>query len=142
MSAFLNRADAMAEALRASALFEGIDIIVDRQKELDVTLRKSLSKKKGIAVIIFWSGATNNEPSDELITADSTYQITIWAKPVIQKGQAKADQLTQEVITTLHGWTYREERCQWRAQFISTRLIPHPAYLLYEVSIKIPAILL
>ena len=50
MSAFLDRADAIAAHLGTIESLEGIDVIVDRQKELDSALKKSIAKKKGAGI--------------------------------------------------------------------------------------------
>lgn len=138
MSVFLGVADGLAATLAEVESLSGIDIIVDRQKELDVKLRKSIAKKKGIGIIIFFSSARNSDQEDPTPQFENTYLVTVWSKPVIRKDETSSDEIVQTICQELHHWIHDGDDCYQRAKASTVRLVPHAAYLVYEITIKIP----
>ena len=132
MSAFLDKADAMATQLRTIPALDGIAVIVDRQKNLKDQLAMSLAKKKGAAIVIFWTGFSPREKDSDSLFITSNFSVTVWGKPIITKGDISSDEIVVEVLKALNGWS-EDERCLDKLYAQSGKLVTNPTYVIYEL---------
>lgn len=136
MSAFLTKAEEIADRLRAVTELESVEIIVDRQKDIAAEFAKAMGKAKGGVIIIFFDGYRPNEEDVAESLLVSSYSITVWTKPVLRTGQAAADDLVEAVHRSLHGWQH-DFYCQNNAIVRSGRIIPDQRFLIHELQIEL-----
>lgn len=136
MSAFLDKADEIKTRLETVEALEGIDILVDRQKDIKGDFAKAIAKKKGAAIIIFFQGYETHEEKVQESHVTSDFVITIWSKPILQKDQVSAGDILSEVHQSLHAWQHSSS-CRDLADVSRGRLVPNKSYLIYEVRTKI-----
>jgi hypothetical protein len=105
MSAFYDTADAMAARLQADAALYGVEIVVDRQRDIASELRKSIGKQTGQGVIVItWTGGQNADENNSLVRILTNFTATGFFKPVIHRNETPADEIIEAVCKSLHGW--------------------------------------
>lgn len=102
MSPFIQRAEEMSARFRSLTMLDGVDVIVDRQKDIRADLAKIPGKAKGMLVAILWVGAKRVE-NDPLVM-DAMYEVRIYSKPIIRGEQTPADEIIAEMMASLHEW--------------------------------------
>lgn len=137
MSAFLDKADAIKARLEAITELSGIDVLVDRQKDLRSEFTRSMAKAKGAAIIIFFSGYDSHEPGVTGSEVTSEYSVWIWSKPVLKDGSITADEILSNVHTSLNGWISDDTACRNKTEVSQGRLVSNNSFLIYEVKAKI-----
>lgn len=102
MSPFMTRAEEIATRFRGLAALDGVDVIVDRQKDITTEVAKGVAKAKGVMVAVLWAGgkAVGGNP----LVLDALYEIRIYAKPVIRGEETPADELVAAMIPAIHKW--------------------------------------
>jgi hypothetical protein len=141
MSAFLDKADEIADRLRSVTQLESVEIIVDRQKDIAAEFTKAMGKVKGGVIIIFFEGfqPDSGEYPQSDDTLISSFSVTIWTKPILRRGQPPADDLVEAVHTSLHGW--KQDECRLRSVVKQGRIINDPRYLIHELQVEIKHLL-
>lgn len=136
MSAFLDKADAIATRLKAVPELASVEVIVDRQKDIAAEFSKAMGKTKGGVIIILFDGyqTWEEEVADSLVV--SSFSITVWTKPVLRSSDPPADDLVQSVHTSLHGWQH-DEFCRHKAVVRRGRIIPNQRFLIHELQTEI-----
>lgn len=136
MSTFLDKADEIADRLRAVTRLESVEIIVDRQKDIAAEFAKAMGKAKGGVIIILFDGYRPNDEDVAESVLISSYSITIWTKPILRGDQAPADDIVEETHRALHGWKH-DFYCQHNAIVRSGRIIPDQRFLIHELQLEL-----
>jgi hypothetical protein len=97
---------AMAEALsgriKSLSLLAGVDVIVNRQKDLESMVMLALEKKRGAAVTVIWTGA---QPVDSgPLAMESRYLVEVYGIPILRPRDVPADALLQAILPAVHNW--------------------------------------
>ena len=131
MSPFMARAEEIATRFRSLAVMDGVDVIVDRQKDILNEVAKGVAKAKGVMVAVLWAGgkATDTDP----LTMDALFEIRIYAKPVLRGAETPADELVAAMLPAIHDWKADDSlHCGWNFQVSGDLdLIPDKNFLFY-----------
>lgn len=139
MSKWLDLSDEIAERLGDVAALDGVDIIVDRQKDLNAEVNKAVAKAKGAVVVILWAGSDNEDEDAAGPRLACDYEITVHCKPVIRGSESPADELVEAICQSLHQWlpdggvTDAYERMTVRRVGLS----PDPKNLVYQIDARV-----
>ena len=136
MSAFLDKADQIADHLKTIPALSSVEILVDRQKDMPSEFAKAMGKAKGGVVIIFFSGYTPNDEEVAESVLISSFSVTIWTKPILRSSQPKADDLVEAVHRALHGWKH-DFYCQHNAIVRRGRIVPNDRFLIHELELEL-----
>lgn len=132
-SKWLDLSDAIATRLGDVAALAGVDIIVDRQKDLATEVNKAVAKAKGAAIVILWAGSENEDEAAGGPRLACDYEITVVCRPVIRGEATPADELVEAVCKSLHHWlpeaggidSYQRMIVRRVGLFPDTRLLVH-----------------
>lgn len=136
MSLFLDIADAMARHIEASIPKEELAVVVDRQKDLSAELAKHLGKVSGGVLIIEFLGASSNDLDAYPPNMSASYQLTLWAKPVLRKGKTSALGLVETICRLLHHWRGEDYHCYSDLFIESCNLVASREALIYAIKAK------
>lgn len=138
MSRWLDRADALKTYLEGLPALDGIDIIVDRQKDVAALVANAIGKAKGACVTILWTGGTNPNPEAAELKMGGTFVVRIYSRPVVAEAAelAHSDELTETVAEALHGWSPTPNgprAIQQRLRVMNVEMEPHKHLLVYAI---------
>lgn len=137
MSSFLTMADAVAAHLQTVAELDGIDILVDRQKNLDVEISKRIAGAKGAVVTILWVGGKVPNPKAKILAFDNALSIAVRTLPILRDGMTAADDLVEIIAKAIHHFNPNPDgpnACRRRVEVIGAELSPDPKHLVYEIA--------
>jgi hypothetical protein len=139
MSKWLDFADDIATLFGTVDALDGIDIVVDRQKDLAAEVAKATGKAKGAAVVILWAGADNEDPACDGPRMRADYEISIYCKPVLRGDQSPADDIAEAVASALHHWQPDGVSVAAYERMTVSRvaMVPDPKYLVYQIDARI-----
>jgi hypothetical protein len=140
MSKFYATADAIADALATVELLADSRIVVDRQADIVSELKKVIGKQIGNLILISWTGGQNSDESSDGPRIESGYNVTLFSKPIIRKGETPADDIAEAIAEHLHDWKARPEDSYYE-RLIVTAVVPVPApdLLAYQIRLKTPS---
>jgi hypothetical protein len=106
MSKALDIADLLAGRLQAAAALQGVDVFVDRQKNLPSKVAGSIGKFSAACIAILYDGFSNPDASRSgRPTVTRRFTVSIFAKPVLSSlGGKFADDVLEAAAETLHNW--------------------------------------
>lgn len=131
MSPFMERAEEIQARFASLAALEGVDVLVDRQKDITSEVAKSVAKAKGAMVAVLWAGG---KPVDgDPLVMDALYEVRIYAKPVIRGEETPADEMAAAMIPAIHDWQAdATAHCDWDFRVTGDLdLIPDKNFLFY-----------
>lgn len=132
----LNFAD---EAEEYDVPLQGVDVIVDRQKDILSMVNVSVAKATGCAVTILWTGFKRTPTGERT----GNYMIRVWSKPIITGENKEADELVERIDQVLNDWVPTSAsgngHCHYKLIGDGADLAPDRSYLIYEMpfSLKI-----
>lgn len=138
MSAWLDVAEDMARRLRGINALTGVEVIVDRQKDVRAAIAVAVAKATGCAITILWTGAQNKDTRAEYTyRSGGSYTLRVWAKPIIAGRETPADDVAEAVATALQGWIpCGEESPNKRDRKVEVGdidMVPDRDFLIYEI---------
>ncbi len=104
MSRMLDLATAIQQRLKAWPALAGIDVLLDRQLDVESLMAAKVAQGKGAAIAVFWAGAANRNLDTSGPLLRCRYTISIFARPVLRRGAATADDLAEAAMKALHHW--------------------------------------
>ena len=137
MSRVMDIADAMATRLESQAALAGVDVIVDRQKDLAETLKKSVAKAKGSAITILWEGFDVPDVNTSGPQIRSRYTLRTWSRPVLADGNTPADELVTAICKALHHWIPEGLHSFGEMTITGGDFTPDTKWLIYEVEAQV-----
>lgn len=145
MSKALDLADEMAAYLETLPELSGIDVIVDRQKDIETEILKAVEKSKGAAVVILYVGGKNiHKDGKQFLYKKHKYSISVHCLSMIQtEDQMPADDIVETVELAMNGWKSpsNTKRCQDVVHVEGDELVPHESLLIYDVQMSLAAVL-
>lgn len=148
MSQFLTNAELLKGRLDAhfAALgegWEGIGTVVYRQKDIESEADAILAKAGGAAITILWDGFEMANPNSRIPDVTIRYSLAIWSLPTAESEQpaAFADDVAEQVLRAVNGWTAESRHCHLEFRIGGGNLVPHPTYLIYDLSCTIKALI-
>ena len=140
MSKLLDQADAIAAHLTANVPeLAGVDVVVDRQKDLGNEVKQAVGKAKGAVVIVSAASGRNTTPGNKVLSFSSVLSVAVVSKPAKRKGQTLAMDIVEALMKSLHHHkTDLAKHCNKRVEVLSWKLLPSPTYLIYEIQASIP----
>lgn len=136
MSKFLDKSDAIKDRLELLPELDGVDVLVNRRKDVDSDFKTAMARTKGAAVIIFWEGGRNINSKATAIRLEATYIISVIAKPVLRGGESSADLMIQAICKSLNGWNESETHCNRQMRVDSIRPIADPRFSIHAITTK------
>ena len=139
MSKALNIADEMAVYLRTLVALDGIEVIVDRQKDIEQKILNAVSASSGAEVVILYVGGRNPNPERmSSLRKTCKFSVTVETLPVIQTDeQAKSDELVEAIQAALHGWRSATQHCAEGMRVLGDELVPDNTLLRMDVQVEI-----
>ena len=140
MSEALGIADAIKAKLETVPTLAGVDVIVDRQKDLAAMVSTAVGKAKGAVILILWTGGTNDDPDASGPRLTTDFEVSVYCTPVIRKDEAPADDIAEAVAKALHLWTPPGGAGDAYEKMIVRRVTnpPDPKYLVYQIDARLP----
>lgn len=147
MSKAIDNAEAIKDRLKAAPLaheiatpldITGLDIIVDRQKNILSEIAKAVAKTKGTAIVIAWLGYKTLDANARTPRMGNLYNVCVWSKPVIEAGNYPADEVIEAVINRLWQWVPGGGHAFGEAEVTGGGLVADTKYLKYDCDINIP----
>jgi hypothetical protein len=143
MSSMLDAADAIKARLEAQATLAGVDVIVDRQKDILSAVAAAIGKTKGNAITILWEGFGVPDPNTSGPRILSRYSIRTWSMPVVERARKApgdvilADTIVVSICKALHHWMPTEAHIFGEMTVTGGDLVPDPRWLSYEINAEI-----
>lgn len=136
--------EGMVTWLEAGPALDSVNILVDRQLDLATEIEKALgmnrgqSKGKGAFISIFYNGFENPDASAAAVpSVRRTYQVSIYAAPVIKAGFLPADDLVEAVALRLHQWEPAEDYGISEIHVVSGTARPDDEFLIYDLEVRV-----
>lgn len=140
MSKFYDTADAIAASLATVALLADSRIVVDRQHDIVSELKKVIGKQVGNLVLISWTGGQNSDESSDGPRIESGFNVTLFSKPVIRKGETPADDIAEAIAEHLHDWRASAQDSYYDRMIVTAVVpVPAPDLLAYQIRLKTPS---
>jgi hypothetical protein len=136
MSAWLDMAEAIKTRLESLVLMDGVDVIVDRQKDINTLVATAVAKIKGAGITILWETGDIAVRSKRISL--STYSIRVYGRPILNPDGVPADDLTEAAMAALQDWYPSAYlRCQDKMEVSqAAELIPHKSLIIYEFEVR------
>ena len=136
MSPFIQRAAELAERFGTLAALDGVDILVDRQKDVLSEISRSVAKARGAMVSILWTGGRYVEGARTAFEAE--YEVTIYSRPILRGGEAPADEILAATLAAVQEWKadpsiniYQEFKVVG-----AVSILPNKSFLIYSFTIN------
>lgn len=130
-SPFMVRAEEIATRLRSLSALQGVDVIVDRQKDISTIVAQGVAKAKGALVAVLWAGG--KQVSGNPLVMEAIFEIRTYCVPTIRGENLAADDLLAAMIPALHEWQAdTTAHCVWEFQVSGDLdLVPDKRFLFY-----------
>jgi hypothetical protein len=106
----LDCADDLKEMLDEIDGLSGIDIIVDRQKNLDVQIQKAIGKSSGAMILILLDG-WDTPPEGEATYLMLRFTISVWTRPILQEGNIAESTILALLLRSVQGYRPDPAQC-------------------------------
>lgn len=116
----------------------GLDVIVDRQKDILSDVTKAVAKAKGTAIVILFEGFKTDDADAGQPRLTNTYNVCVWSKPVIAGQNLPADDVLESVILRLWQWVPVGAHFHQEATVTNGGLVPDRKFLKYDCEVSIP----
>lgn len=116
----------------------GVPVIVDRQKDIAAEVTKAVSKTKGTAVVILWTGWKVADKNTRTPRLAHTYKISVVSNPVLAGGALAADEIMQSILLRLWHWRPTGGHVHGELEVGNGDLVPNDSFLIYECDVVIP----
>ncbi len=128
-------ADLMKGRLERLVLMDGIDVIVDQQKNLNNLINQAVAKLKGATVILF-TGASPVDNGCELMDAD--FLVQIYGAPILRPDGVTVERLSQVAARALSKWKPSPlDHCDYSFRVTGRiELVPDTTYVIYEFPVR------
>lgn len=113
-------AEALATRLRAVPKLTGIEVIVDRQGDLDAMIGKAVNKAKGAAIVLALAGWDEPDAQAAQAQLPLNLSISLWTIPIMRKGAVSESIALGALVKAVHGWipdtsSPMKKMYRWRA---------------------------
>jgi hypothetical protein len=136
VSRVLNIADAIKTRLESRPALAGVDVIVDRQKDLSTLVAKGVGRAKGSCITILWDGFSVPDANASGPQVTSRYTLRTWSRPIIND-EVPADELVEEVAKALHHWIPEGVHSFGEMTITGGDFTPDAKWLIYEVEAQV-----
>lgn len=116
----------------------GVDVIVDRQKNILSDVSKAVAKAAGTAIVILWDGWQVADKNARTPRLAHRYTITVWSRPILAGAALAADEVMESVLKRLWHWRPDGGHAFGEAMPGNGGLVPHKSYLIYDCEVVIP----
>lgn len=143
MSVFLDYADALAEMLGEVSELDGITIIVERQQDVPSLVASAIAKHSSGqgALVVTWAGGTVPDPDYSPPRLLSSFNVTLFSKPVIRSGQRTAEEIIEATMRAIHRWSPTADgadTCYEEAVTTGVNLVPTELnMLIHQISVEV-----
>jgi len=135
LGAFYDTADLIKARMERLVMMDGVEVIVDQQKQISVQIATAVAQLKGCATILFLGADPAGESSG---LWDADYAVRIYGAPVLRPDGVPVERLTQECVMGLNGWNpdlfpdcYYDFKVTGRIE-----LLPDETYVIYEFPVR------
>lgn len=127
----------MKKALDAVLAGRKVPVLVDRQKDIVSDVAKAISRSRGAAVSILFTGYKRVNG-----VRNASYAIAVWAHPVIGNDEQLADDIVEVVDSTLHSHIPESlnparDNCHFRIEVEGGSINYNPNFLIYQLNINV-----
>ncbi|MEM0964790.1 MAG: hypothetical protein AAGJ81_01395 [Verrucomicrobiota bacterium] len=129
----LETADALEPLLTGLPDLEGIEVIVNRQKNLTNMIAQGVAKAGGAVVVI---DAVRGTPIEERkLDMTTSYAISLWSNPVLRKADdVPASQRLVSIMKAIHNWQPSPKTHPLRKLVVEGwQITPDESFLIYTV---------
>lgn len=129
----LYTADLLAARLRDLPVLAEIDVIVDRQKDLQNLLQQSMAKVKGAMVLINVLSGQASDASSKMLELDQSMTVSLWGLPILREGAVDVANVWVDVLRACHWWhPYGTLFPQYRSVVRSWDMEPDDSFRVYS----------
>jgi hypothetical protein len=137
MSQWNDLAEAIATEISKLTKLEGIDVIVDRQKDLNTEIEVSVAKLSGVAVVVQWQEPSLKSRGSRVSPAK--FLIHVYGCPILQGDDAvPADDVLEAIMPVFNGWKkVSGQNCAYDVEHDgSAQMLPSNDYVIWELPLK------
>lgn len=116
----------------------GLEVIVDRQKDVPNRVAATMAKSQGVVISILWSGFVTLDPLATRPRLGNAYSVTIWSRPVLEEGDLPADDVVEAAVVRLWNWVPTDFHAFGECQVRDGGIVPDIKWLKYEFEVVIP----
>lgn len=122
MSAVLSMAEAVANQLESVPLLAGVNVLVQRPKDVESKILESLEQSKGLAVLVVYRGGENlSEENDKTILKKADYVVLVYMVPTLRP-EVAMESVCEEIQKALHGWAPTSGELAGHSKLCMTRM--------------------
>jgi hypothetical protein len=136
VSRMLDIADAMKARLESRAGLAGVDVVVDRQKDIATQIAASLGKAKGSLITILFEGFAVPDRNGSGPQVTARYTLRTWSRPILES-ETPADVLVEEIAKGLHHWIPEGLHAFGEMSITGGDFVPDPRWLSYELEAEV-----
>jgi hypothetical protein len=115
----------------------GLDVVVDKQKDILAEVNKAVKKATGALVSILWTGFGRDPERGRVYR----YTIFVWSRPIMNAGNKPADDITERIDESLNFWVPPAASASGHTHYemrgTGAELLPDKSYLLYEMQFTV-----
>jgi hypothetical protein len=143
MSRSLDIADLIKARLEAVSALAGIDVVVDRQRNITALIASAVGKAKGNCITILYEGFSVPDPNSAGPRLLVRYTIRDYCRPILEKATKGdrdaiyADEVIEEIAKSLHHWVPEHAHSFGEMTVTGGDLVPDPRWLIYELEAEV-----
>lgn len=115
----------------------GLEILVDRQRNLLSDVTKAVAKARGTAVTILWQGYQVADENARTPRMEHRYTVSVWSKPVLAGENLAADEVMEAVMNRLWQWIPSGGHVHGEVKVKNGGLVPDNKFLIYDCEITL-----
>lgn len=131
-------AEAMAAHLEAHAPLAGVDVIVDRQKDIESMVAGAIEKSRGLCITIGFLGFSNAADETPGPLIQPRFAVRCWGLPILNGDDGiTADFAAMEVARALHLALLDSAEHSFERLYVEDGdLVPDASFLIYELTVR------
>lgn len=131
------RLDADFARTDVSVSLVGLDVVVDKQKDILAEINKAVKKATGAVVTILWTGFGRNREQGRIYR----YTVHVYVKPIMNAGNKPADDIVERIDEALNFWVppaaSASGHTHYELQGSGAELLPDKNFLIYEMQFTV-----
>ena len=138
----LQTSDLLAEHLRGLPVLANVEVIVNRQKDLENEISQALAPLSGAAVVVEPISGTMPDPTGKTLNFRHNYVISLWSSPILQEPNVTpASVRVVAIMKALHHWRPAPStQPMHRMEVTGWGINSDPAYLIYAIEARLTEI--
>lgn len=141
-SVMVAKKEAIAALLQDLEILDGIDIIIDRQHDLQSAIDASVAKASGAAVLVGCTRGKNRDLKMVPPRFDTDFTVSVWTLPIIvEDGEGvPGEELMEAIAVALHGEELpgSPPGCSDELEVGGWKVVADDTYLIHALDVAAP----